>query len=553
METIVELRPYQKDAIAAIRAEYGKGITKQLLSMSTGVGKTCIFSSLPENLKDILPKQMLVLLHREELADQAIDKLHKINPTLRIDKEMGEHKADPDLADVVVASVQSLGRKNTKRIDKYNWDNFDKFVVDEAHRSISQSYMNVYEAAGLLIPADKRLILGVTATPQRSDNLGLDKLYQKVVYSYGLREAIEQGYLSDVKGIRVRTKTSLDNVRTSAGEYDQEQLADTVNTPERNLLVFNSWLEHGANRITLGFGVNIKHSQDLAEMFKTHGIVAEAVWGADPLRDNKIARYRKGEIQVLFNNQLLTEGFDLDIISCIILAAPTKSGVVFSQRIGRGTRLSDGKIDCLIIDLVDSSTRHSLVTLPTLLGMSAALDLKGGSLVRAIQLLEEKQELHSHIDFSNLADIESIDSYIEAVDLFNIPILPEVDENSEMLWSHAPDGGYILRLPNKENVKIYQNLLDKWEVKATLRGKKYTGERDSLVDIFSAADNLVRNTVPEQVRLVEKGQKWRSKPATLPQLNLLRKLFGKHKPLPKDLDSGMASRIIDRELARRNR
>src|SRR5439155_14414681 len=128
-------RPYQIDALNSIRSEYLKGNNRQLLSMPTGSGKTIIFSQLPTHVKDILPGQTLILAHRDELIDQAIAKMRAINPSLRVDKEKAEHRADPSAADVIVASVATLGRKDTKRTQGYNWQNFDKVVTDEAHHS----------------------------------------------------------------------------------------------------------------------------------------------------------------------------------------------------------------------------------------------------------------------------------------------------------------------------------------------------------------------------------------------------------------------------------
>src|ERR1035437_2225686 len=124
------LRDYQNDALDAVRRSYLAGIKQQVLVMSTGLGKTVCFANLPDRVKDILPNQMLVVAHRTELLDQAIDKIRHYNPSLRVDKEMAEHKADPN-ADVIVASVASIGRKGTKRVDRFNWDTIDKVVIDE--------------------------------------------------------------------------------------------------------------------------------------------------------------------------------------------------------------------------------------------------------------------------------------------------------------------------------------------------------------------------------------------------------------------------------------
>jgi ATP-dependent helicase IRC3 len=543
------LRPYQKEAIAKIREHYSAGKVRQILCMGTGTGKTEVFAHLPEEVKDILSGQQIVLLHRDELAQQAYRKITQRNPHLKIHIEAGTSYADPD-ADVIIASVQTLGRKNTERIKRFNFQNFDKWVVDEAHRSIAQSYMNVYEAANLLQDGDKRLLLGCTATPFRGDGQPLGTLYQTISYTYSLRQAIEDGWLVDIKGLRVNTDTSLDEVSTSGGDFNQEELADTVNTPARNQLVVDSYKKHCDGRQAIGFGVDIKHSQVLAECFVASGINAEAVWGTDPDRHDKIQKFRDGKIQVLFNAQLLVEGFDLDTISCVILAAPTKSGVVFSQRVGRGTRLSPLKKDCIVLDVVDATHRHNLVTLPTLLGMPRNLDLHGRSLVGSCKLIEEKQAEFANLDFTTLKDIDKINAFVEEVNLFEVKFLPEVEANSEFVWHPSIGGGYILMLPNKDFIRMSQNLLDKYELCASIKGKRYKGERDSMDAAFSAADDLVRKISPESLTLVVRDAYWRDEPATPKQMKTVRKFY-KGKQIPNDLSKGKADSLIKAAIAKK--
>ena len=550
------LRPYQQTATNKIDEALTACINRQLLCMATGTGKTEIFSHLPESLKHQLPGQMMVLLHSDELAQQAINKLRLRNPLLNIQQEAGTSVCDPSTADVVVASVQTLGRKGTTRMDKFNRDRLDKIVIDEAHRSVADSYYNVYNHFDLLKDGDKRLLLGVTATPVRGNGEGLGKLYQRIVYTYSLRQAIEDGWLVDVRGIRVNTAISLDQVSTKAGDLDQTELSDTVNTPWRNRLVVEAYKDTCSGRQAIGFGVDIAHSQALAEYFVAAGINAKAVWGEDKERTQKIQDFRDGKIQVLFNAQLLVEGFDLDTISCVILSAPTKSGVVFSQRVGRGTRLSPLKTDCIVLDIVDSTFRHSLVTLPTLLGMPKDLDLKGHSLVGSCKILEDKQAEFPHLDFTTLKDIDKIKAFVEEVNLFEIKFPPELEGASDFTWHPSVNGGYILTLPNegepghitKNFVTIHQNLLDKWEVRGIIKGKRYKGERGTMEEVFSAADNLVRRESPECLKLVNKKSVWREEQATDKQLKTLRKFY-KGKQIPLDLTKGAADGLIKAAIA----
>jgi ATP-dependent helicase IRC3 len=558
------LRPFQEIAVSKINGALSRGISRQLLVMATGTGKTEVFSHLPEKLKHKLPGQQMVLLHRDELAKQALNKLRLRNPLLNIQQEAGANHCDPSTADAIVASVQSLGRKGTSRLDKFNVSSIDKFVVDEAHRSLADSYYNVYNHFNLIRDNDPRLLLGVTATPQRGNGQGLGSLYQEIVHTYSLRQAIEEGYLVDVKGIRVDTQTSLDGVSINKGEYDKDELAAAVDNPARNFLVYKAYIDNCAGRQAIGFGAGVKHAQNLAEMFRKYGIKAEAVWGEDPDRQLKIDLFRAQKLDVLFNAQLLVEGFDLHSISCVILSSPTNSPVVFSQRVGRGTRLPDGfnnmkevpnetvyKRDCIILDVCDSTSRHSLITLPTLLGLPSALNLRGRSLVGSAKILEEKSKELSHIDFSTLNDIDQIKAFVESVDLFAIKPPPEIEASSKFTWHPAMGGGYILLLPEKgEQIKIEQNLLDKWELKGYIRGNKYKGERPTMEEAFAAADNLIKKVAPESLKIVDKSASWRNNPASKKQITALKKLY-KGKQIPDGLTSGEASDKISEARAKK--
>lgn len=541
-------RPYQAAAHKAIRDGLAKGTTHQLIQMATGTGKTVVFSQLPEQLKSTHPGKMLVLAHRSELIDQAIAKMRVVNPFLRIDKEMAEHHADPSQADVIVASVATLGRRGTKRLSKYDWSLFDKYVVDEAHHSVASSYLNIFEAARLFEDGNKSLLLGVTATPSRGDGQALAKIFQKITYTYAMRQAIEDGWLVEPHGYRVKTGTSLDKVKISQGDYDTQELSNTVNTPQRNQLIVKAWLENAQGRPTVGFSVDIQHAKDLAAMFVQYGIKAEAVWGVDPDRADKIARHKSGETTVLFNCGVLSEGYDDPQISCIILAGPTKSPVKFTQMVGRGTRLHPGKIDTIILDIVDASSRNSLVTLPTLMGMSASLDLKGQGVVYAVKKLEEEQKKYPQIDFTQLADISTLDAFIENVNLFEVKFAPEVEGNSELSWYPSPTGGYVLILPNKDRLSINQNLLDKWSLFGTIKEQTYQGERDTIEQAFLAADNLVNKVCPDALKILRREEKWHKNPASGPQLKLIAKLY-KGKAIPPDLSSGQASKLISARIA----
>lgn len=563
-------RPYQDGQLDACESSYLKGVRKQVVSAATGTGKSHLIGNLPAKMKQHLSGQTLVLVHREELINQDIDKLHLVNPSLSISKEKAEEYADPN-SDVIVASVASLGRKGTKRALRFNWEQIDKVITDECHHAPATTYMNIYEMANVLDFGNLKMHVGCTATPNgRADGKALSKIYQEIVHEYSLRQAIEDGWLVDVKGVRVRTGASLDDVKTVGGDFQADSLADAVNNPVRNQLAVRAWQEYAQGRQTVGFTVDIQHAVDAAAMFNHYGIPSEAIWGNDPDRAEKLERHRNKEFTCLFNCGVLVEGYDDWQIGCILHMCPTKSAIKYIQTTGRGTRLEPNvgnlqellyacestgspilcKQDCIVIDLVDNSSKHSLVTLPTLMGMSKDLDLNGKSLVKAVRAIEEAQERYSHIDFTTLRSIDDLKTFIEETDLFNIKVPEEVETNSEFSWHRAASGGFMLGLPNKEKVVITENLLGKYEVRATINGKKYKGEREDLVSIFKCADNLVYNVASDSLKLVKREAVWHDAPATESQIKLLKRLVH-GRPLPKDLTKGQAHKVIGAMLAQK--
>lgn len=575
-------RSYQLEAEEASLSNFDKNVRRQLLNMATGTGKTIVFGKLLKRFKSRLPGQAIVLAHREELIKQSIEKIHLVCPEFKVDEERAEHKADPSTADVIVASVASLGRKGTSRVDKYNWEHFDKLIVDEAHHATADSYRNIFHLFGTHREGNK-LLLGVTATPQRSDGKALAEIFQKIVYVYSIRQAIEDGWLVDVRGFRVHTGTNLSEVKTSGGDFAQDELAGVVNTPARNRLIVSKWNELGQKRQTVAFTVDIQHARDLAAEFEGAGVIAAAVWGNDPDRAEKLRLHRFGKIQVLCNCGVLTEGYDDWQIGCIILARPTKSGVLFTQMVGRGTRLQEGlgnlkewikknslclpyasadggeyatpiKQDCIVIDVVDISGKHSLVTLPTLMGLQTALDLKGKSLVGAVQAIEQAQKDHPNADFGKLTDIDGLKAFVESIDMFDVRFPEIVEECSDLSWYKVGEDTYQMLIPKSSDsektgsVKIFQNLLDQWEIVGNIRGQQFHGIRTSIEESFKVADEQVRERVPNVLKLVSRKATWHEQPATVAQLKLLKKFYP-YKSFPNDLGRGQASRLIGEKLA----
>ncbi|MGA3200834.1 MAG: DEAD/DEAH box helicase, partial [Halobacteriota archaeon] len=392
-------RIYQNDAVNASVTAYDNGTRRQLLVMATGTGKTHVFGRLYGEMKSRLPGQMLVIAHTDELVKQNAHVLRYLHGPNSVGLEMGTYTAEPT-SPIISASVQTLGRKGTTRLDKFNWNNIDKIVVDEAHHSTTDAYRRILDKSGVLEPTSRTLLLGVTATPQRTDGIALDTLYERVVYLYPIRKAIEEGWLVDIRGYRVRTDTSLDGVSKSSGDYALGELSERINTPQRNQQIVEAWKRLGEGRKTVVYCANIQHTQAVAEEFRRVGIKTDFVFGEDPEREDKLRRHRNGTTDVLCVCGLLIEGYDDPSIACVVLARPTQSVILLPQMVGRGTRLEDGvnlkdhefmervKRNLIVIDIVDATVNGSLVTLPTLMGLPTTLDVEGRSLIAAADALE---------------------------------------------------------------------------------------------------------------------------------------------------------------------
>ncbi|MFQ5915891.1 MAG: DEAD/DEAH box helicase family protein, partial [Nitrospinota bacterium] len=201
---MVTLRPYQTDCLQAITGAWRDGVNRLLVSLPTGTGKTVVFAHLPQALG--LNRKMLVLAHREELLEQAREKIVAANPEARVEIEQAERKADPG-ADIIIASVPSIGRNRSKRIEKFDPADFGLLICDEAHHAVAPTYRNVFDHFGLSNGRERPrnqdlLLVGFTATPRRGDHVGLEEVFDEIVYHRSIKEMIRQGYLAPITGYR---------------------------------------------------------------------------------------------------------------------------------------------------------------------------------------------------------------------------------------------------------------------------------------------------------------------------------------------------------------
>jgi ATP-dependent helicase IRC3 len=536
-----QLRDYQRECLAAIFKRYQAGIRRQLTCLPTGSGKTVIFAEFPRYFK--MKNQMLVLAHRAELLDQARDKIRRANPELRVEVEQANRSADPD-CDVVVASVPTLGRKGSKRLKRLDPDRFFLIVVDEAHHATAETYKRVLDYFGVFAENTRKLLVGFTATPKRGDGEGLDAVFQEIVYSSPLPEMIKAGYLSPVAGYRVETDIDLSRVNTRMGDFVVAQLSQAVNVVERNDLIVKVFRERLEGRQTLCFCVDVAHAHSLSAAFNNEGIRAAGVSG-DMDRSERakaLEDFHAGRIQVLANCMVLTEGYDEPAVEGIILARPTKSTLLYTQMIGRGTRLHPGKENVTIVDIVDATREHSLTTLPSLFELSDQFDLEGHTTDEVKTAMEWTGENRPWVPIEQATSLSDLKYRCTRINLFDLETPGDLATYAEYAWVSLGKAGFRLGLTVGQAIVVAPTILGAWEVQlCKKRGETVIGNNPDLRSAIVHAEGYVKRNFPDLLKLVKRDTRWRRAPATEKQVRLL---LNKKINAPKGLTKGQASHLI---------
>nr|DAN32788.1 MAG TPA: Chromatin remodeling complex ATPase [Caudoviricetes sp.] len=344
----MKLRDYQEEARTAIANEWKKGVKKTLLVLPTGCGKTIVFSKVVED-RVKLGERVLILAHRSELLDQASDKLAKATGIFTA-TEKAEQSCLNSWFRVVVGSVQTLQRP--KRLAQFDKDYFDTIVVDEAHHCISDSYQRVLEHFS------NANVLGVTATPDRGDMRNLGSYFESLAYEYTLPKAIKNGYLSPIKALTIPLELDLSAVSMQSGDFKASEVGTALDPYLEQIA--DEMLKYCADKKTVVFLPLVKTSQKFRDILNEKGFKAAEVNGDSKDRAEVLDDFSKGKYNVLCNSMLLTEGWDEPSVDCIVVLRPTKVRSLYSQMVGRGTRLYPGKEDLLLLDFLWHTERHEL-------------------------------------------------------------------------------------------------------------------------------------------------------------------------------------------------
>ena len=341
----MELRPYQKDAKDAVLKSW-KEHQRSLLVLPTGTGKTIVFAKIAE--ERVNTGRVLVLAHREELLQQAADKIWK-SCQIPCSLEKAESTCLGTWEPITVGSVQTL--MSERRLSRFSPDYFQTIVVDEAHHAMSDSYQRV------LSHFSEAKVLGVTATPDRGDKKNLGQYFDNLAYEYSLLDAINDGYLCPIKAQTIPLSIDLNNVKISQGDY---QAGDLGNALDPYLEEIADTMTAYMDRKIVVFLPLIETSQKFCQMLKDRGFRACEVNGNSTDRAEILQDFANNRYNVICNSMLLTEGWDCPDVDCIVVLRPTKVRGLYCQMVGRGTRLSPGKDHLLLLDFLWMCDRHEL-------------------------------------------------------------------------------------------------------------------------------------------------------------------------------------------------
>ena len=571
----MEVRPYQEKCLDAMQAAARNGVTRQLVVMATGLGKTVVIGKFLERMG--FPNTY-GMMHRTELIGQARDKFHEVNPSVKIGFDKAELHPDFSTDKIVLATVQSVGHVEGKRITATPKD-WPKVVwIDEVHHAPAEGYLTVLDHFGLRGDNPNRNIIsvGTTATPDRLDELGYDQLFDDVVFRYGLRDGIKDGWLSDIKAWKVQSGVDLSMLKARKGDFVEKELDEVMNTGEHNKLAVEVWAQHCRGRRSLLFCVTKDHARKVCDAVEAAGGKAAVVVAeTDPtIRENAIEALREGKLEAIVNVGVFTEGFDLPEIDCIHILRPTKSRALYAQMIGRGTRKAPGKPYMELFD--HTGQNHDICSVGQIFGLPDSWELQGNMVEQDTSALEAAvSDLGLSIGgLKGISDLqEKLRSREKRMELIK-GSLTAADLPSKLLWVRPSplQDRYVISWRNEtreevdqmkieyqfaalkamepknlfgvaERVEVWRNELGKFEARifrylGDASQENHLGTDASLAKLVGKIESWIGEKRAHKAKLMKKSTKWGKEPASAPQLSVL-----KRKGIPAAfLDGGITKR-----------
>ena len=437
MGQTIELRDYQQEATENLQKMREDGKTIALLYNATGVGKTITAATDAKAVGG----RILFLVNALKLASQAKETFAKAWPEATLGEYTGSQK---DMTQTVIfATVQSI----SKDLEKFSPTDFDYLIVDECHHAAANTYQKIFTYF------HPKFILGLTATPERSDGEDMMELFQNVAHKMDLKTAVERGVLVPIRCIRVKTNIDLTDVRINGIKYNSQDLESKLFIPERNQLIVDTYLKYVNGKKTVIFCASVDHAAEIAKLLRDSGVKAEAVSGRDrvEVREKILKDYETGSTNVLCACDLLNEGWDSPHTTVLFMARPTMSKTIYLQQLGRGTRRCPGKEDLLVIDFVDNANMFNMPY-----SLHRVLDIAKYQPMAYVLAPENKRKLDQDMLFQGekpeaWLDVPIDVSDYEIIDLFNwqnsvkdmisqIEFVRMVDVQSETVERYIKDG-----------------------------------------------------------------------------------------------------------------
>lgn len=499
-------RDYQLRAKSAVFRGFKSGKKRLLVVKATGTGKTITSGIIAQEILTDDPRPVLFVAHREELLIQTQEKMQIVMPSAVTGIEQGTLYA-PRNASMIIASLPTIARRGTKRLEWLLEQGGPSCIIyDEAHHAASDTALEMMERFGVFDPENPTRLIGLTATPVRLDNKRLiggkqTDIFQDVAFRYSLVQAIQDGNLVPLRGYAILTETRIDNVETEAGDFKVGQLANTINHPQRNRIAVKHWQDLASDRLTIAFCANVEHAKDAAAEFASVGVPSSYIHGGMSSRERNIAiqRWRVGETRVMTNCMIGTEGFDFPMIGCVLLMRPTKSRALYEQMVGRGTRLADGKDDCLVLDMTDLTSKHDLASLPEITGLPKGINLAGATTTEAAKKLEHLgQQVATLGDVRNM-DLGTLCTRAMEVPLYSLSVPDSVRKLTRYRWLQIPGGfAAIWESKGQKLIRAYEQELG-WYVEYHAQdgaSHPYTyGIFSDLENALRIGDNIIKNSV----------------------------------------------------------